>query len=125
MNRQDKFDGLAERNESVLTGNAKAIAKHHDAGKLTARERIDQLLDTGSFQKRIVFDVMTVVTLEWIKRPLGDSVVTGFGTIDGRLVYVFAHDFTVVGGSVQSSCSKGLQGHGSGCTKRCTDHWVE
>ena len=44
MNRQDKFDGLADRNEAVLTGNAKAIAKHHDAGKLTARERIDQLL---------------------------------------------------------------------------------
>ena len=51
MNRQDKFDGLAERNESVLTGNTKAIAKHHDAGKLTARERIDQLLDAGSFQE--------------------------------------------------------------------------
>ena len=101
MSRQEKFDGLANRNETVLTGNPKSIAKHHDAGKLTARERIEQLLDAESFQELDRFRRHDCRDFGMDKkRPLGDSVVTGFGSIDGRLVYVFAHDFTVVGGSL-------------------------
>ena len=101
MNRSDKFAALAEKVETVLTGNTKAIERHHNAGKLTARERIEQLLDAGSFQELDQFRRHDCHDFGMDKkRPLGDSVVTGFGTIDGRLVYLFAHDFTVVGGSL-------------------------
>ena len=101
MNREDKFAALAEKVETVLNGNTKAIERHHKAGKLTARERIEQLLDPGSFQELDQFRRHDCHDFGMAnKRPLGDSVVTGFGTIDGRVVYLFAHDFTVVGGSL-------------------------
>ena len=101
MNKEQKFDALAERNDTVLTGNPKSIEKHHAAGKMTARERIEQLLDADTFQELDRFRRHDCHDFGMdAKRPLGDSVVTGFGTIDGRLVYLFAHDFTVVGGSL-------------------------
>lgn len=101
MNRQEKFDQLATKNETVTTGNPKSIERHHAAGKMTARERINQLLDADSFQELDRFRRHDCHDFGMDqKRPLGDSVVTGFGTIEGRLVYVFAHDFTVVGGSL-------------------------
>ncbi|MFA5478924.1 MAG: carboxyl transferase domain-containing protein [Candidatus Muiribacteriota bacterium] len=84
-----------------LGGGADRIEKQHASGKLTARERINLLLDTGSFNETDSF--VTHRCHEFgleKKKPLGDGVVTGYGTISGRLVYVFAQDFTVVGGAV-------------------------
>jgi propionyl-CoA carboxylase beta chain len=98
-------DKLAElerrRAEAASGGGAEAIAKQHDRGKLTARERVELLLDEGSFVETDAFAVhrATGFGLEG-KRILGDGVVTGHGTIDGRRVCVFSQDFTAFGGSL-------------------------
>jgi len=89
------------KREARLGGGQKRIDRQHAKGKLTARERLDLLLDEGSFQELDVFVTHRSTDFGMEKsRPLGDSVVTGWGTIDGRLIYVFAQDFTVFGGSV-------------------------
>ncbi|HEY75127.1 MAG TPA: acyl-CoA carboxylase subunit beta [Thermoflexia bacterium] len=82
-------------------GGPERIEKQHARGKMTARERLDALLDPGTFVELDAFAThrATEFGMER-KRPLGDGVVTGWGEIDGRLVYVFAQDFTVLGGSV-------------------------
>jgi len=81
-----------------LGGGEKRIAAQKAKGKLTARERIDLLLDEGSFQELGTFAISPNANGE--SPPLGDGVVTGYGMIDGRLVYVFSQDFTVAGGSL-------------------------
>jgi propionyl-CoA carboxylase beta chain len=87
--------------EARLGGGPERIEKQHAAGKLTARERLDLLLDKGSFREldALVMHRATGFGLEKT-HPYGDGVVTGFGSIDGRLVYVFSQDFTVFGGSL-------------------------
>ena len=89
------------RAEAQLGGGEARIARQHEKGKLTARERLDLLLDKGSFQELggFVRHQVKDFGLE-NNRPYGDGVVTGFGTIGGRLVYVFSQDFTVFGGSL-------------------------
>ena len=84
--------------EAMLGGGKERIEEQHKKGKLTARERIDLLLDQGSFVELDRFAVSP--NQENGRRIFGDGVVTGQGTIDGRLVFVFAHDFTVFGGSL-------------------------
>lgn len=91
----------AMRAEALLGGGKRRIERQHAKGKLTARERIAYLLDPGSFHELDAF--VTHRATEFgldERRTLGDSVVTGWGEIDGRLVYIFAQDFTVLGGSV-------------------------
>lgn len=91
-----------EKNKSAaLGGGEKAIEKQKKAGKLTARERIDMLLDEGTFVEtdKFVLHDCTNYGMDK-KRILGDGVVTGYGKIDNRLVYVYAYDFTVNGGSL-------------------------
>jgi propionyl-CoA/long-chain acyl-CoA carboxylase carboxyl transferase subunit len=89
------------RQEAVHAGSEQAVAKQHERGKLTARERIDLLLDEGSFTefdelaRHRATDFGIAAT-----RPYGDGVVTGYGTVDGRPVCVFSQDFTVFGGSL-------------------------
>jgi propionyl-CoA carboxylase beta chain len=89
------------RYEAVHAGSQQAVAKQHERGKLTARERIDLLLDPGSFTefdqlaRHRAYDFGIEAT-----RPYGDGVVTGYGTVDGRPVCVFSQDFTVFGGSL-------------------------
>jgi propionyl-CoA carboxylase beta chain len=89
------------RDEALHAGSERAVARQHEQGKLTARERIDLLLDKGSFQE---MDMMVRHQARGFgiesTRPPGDAVVTGWGTIDGRPVFVFAEDFTVFGGSL-------------------------
>ncbi|CUR57089.1 propionyl-CoA carboxylase beta subunit [metagenome] len=87
--------------EAVHAGSAKAIEKQHAKGRQTARERIEQLFDEGSFVEldELARHRSTAFGLEK-KRPYGDGVVTGYGTIDGRQVCVFSQDFTVFGGSL-------------------------
>jgi acetyl-CoA carboxylase carboxyltransferase component len=89
------------RAEARNAGSRRAIDRQHEQGKLTARERIDHLLDKGSFQEidMLVRHQSLGFGIEQ-KRPPGDAVVTGYGTIDGRTVFVFAEDFTVFGGSL-------------------------
>ncbi len=95
-----KIDQLRElRQKSLLGGGKERIDEQHSKGKLTARERVDLLLDPGSFVEMDRFAMPQGGGYE-NRRSLGDGVVTGHGTIEGRLVYVFAHDFTVFGGSL-------------------------
>jgi len=92
------------RQESLLGGGPARVERQHAWGKLTARERLDLLLDPGSFVELDAFVThrSTGFGLE-DQRVLGDGVVTGHGTIDGRLVFVFSQDFTVFGGSLSES----------------------
>jgi len=101
-NMQDKMELLeAKLAEAQKGGGEKRIAAQHAKGKLTARERIHFLLDEGSFEETGMLVMHRSVDFGLDKQKiLGDGVVTGFGTIDGRLVYVFAQDFTVLGGSL-------------------------
>lgn len=99
---QEKFNQLdAKIEEAKLGGGEKRIESQHKKGKLTARERIHFLLDEGSFQEMgmLVTHRSTNFGLDKTKF-LGDGVVTGYGNINGRLVYVFSQDFTVLGGSL-------------------------
>ncbi len=92
------------RAEAKLGGGQKRIDKLHSLGRMTARERIDLLLDKGSFEEFDMFKThrCTDFGMDQQKYP-GDGVVTGHGTIDGRIVYVFAQDFTVLGGSLSET----------------------
>ncbi len=98
---------VAMREDSRLGGGADRLAAHRAKGKLTARERIDLLLDPGSFIEADAFathDCQDFGMGE--KKILGDGVVTGHGTIDGQLVYVFSQDFTVFGGSLSATVAR-------------------
>src|SRR5262245_25664034 len=102
---QEILKELEERRAVARAGGgAKRIEAQHARGKLTARERLDLLLDEGSFEE---FDMFvehgcTDFGMEATKIP-GDGVVTGWGTVNGRAVYVFAKDFTVFGGSLSDT----------------------
>lgn len=99
---KDKIKDLENRlDEAQKGGGEKRIQAQHDKGKLTARERIHFLLDEGSFEEigALVTHRSTLFGLDK-QKFLGDGVVTGYGTIDGRLIYVFSQDFTVLGGSL-------------------------
>ena len=102
MAMQDKIKELLEmRAKARLGGGEKRIEKQHAQGKMTARERLAMLLDEGSFEEIDMFVTHRCTNFGMDKdHPLTDGVVTGYGTIDGRMVYVFAQDFTVSGGSL-------------------------
>ncbi len=99
---KDILEQLAERREAArMGGGAARIAKQHEKGKLSARERIDVLLDEGSFEEFDMFVEHRSHDFGMENQTIpGDGVVTGHGTINGRLVYVFSKDFTVFGGSL-------------------------
>jgi propionyl-CoA carboxylase beta chain len=99
---EEKAARLKElRHEAVHAGSEAAVEKQHAKGKMTARERIEKLLDPGSFQELDTFVRHRTFDFDMLKnRPWGDAVVTGHGTIDGRTVCVFSQDFTVFGGSL-------------------------
>ncbi len=103
--QQQKFDELERKNEeSLLGGGEKRIEQQHAKGKLTARERVLLLLDEGSFEELGKFVMHRSKDFGLDKEYyLGDGVVTGYGTIAGRLVYVFSQDFTVFGGSLSET----------------------
>ena len=104
-NNQDKFDILDKKNEEALLGGGeKRIEAQHKKGKLTARERVALLMDEGSFEEIGKFVMHRCKDFGLDKEYyLGDGVVTGYGTISGRLVYVFAQDFTVFGGALSET----------------------
>lgn len=101
----EKIHELEEMNaKAMLGGGQDRIEKQHEKGKLTARERIDLLLDPDSFQEigKLVVHRGMDFGIDKVKIP-GDGVVTGYGTVEGRLVYVFSQDFTVFGGSLSET----------------------
>jgi len=102
---RDKLDLLDQRRrQSELGGGVARIKAQHAKGKLSARERLDVLLDEGSFTEldRFVTHRSHDFGLD-AERPYGDGVITGYGRIDGRIVYVFSQDFTVFGGSLSEA----------------------
>ncbi len=105
MSNQDKIKKLIDlRAEAKLGGGAKRIETQHAKGKMTARERIDMLLDEGSFEEFDMFVTHRCTNFGMEKTKfMGDGVVTGRGTIDGRTVFVFSQDFTVFGGSLSET----------------------
>lgn len=105
MDSNPKIERLQELRKEALKGGGEArIEKQHEKGKLTARERIDLLLDKGSFEEIDAFVTHRSTNFGLDKQKfLGDGVVTGFGKIHGRPVYVFSQDFTVFGGSLSET----------------------
>ena len=101
----NKFEILEQKKaEALLGGGEKRIAAQHKKGKLTARERINILLDEGSFEEIGMFVAHRCTDFGMENEQyLGDGVVTGYGTVNGRLIYVFSQDFTVFGGSLSET----------------------
>src|SRR3989440_6977190 len=98
----ERLDDLAKRKEEALhAGSERAVERQHSRGKMTARERVEYLLDEGSFQE---LDMLARHRAHGMgldeNRPYTDGVITGFGTIHGRRVGVFSQDFTVFGGAL-------------------------
>ncbi len=102
---KDILHELQERREAARQGGgAKRVEAQHAKGKLTARERVELLLDEGSFEEFDTFVAHRCTDFGMQQnRPYGDGVVTGWGTVNGRQVYVFSQDFTVLGGSVSAT----------------------
>jgi propionyl-CoA carboxylase beta chain len=99
MARGDRLEEM--RRKAAVGGGGERVQQQHAKGKLTARERVELLLDEGSFTELGAFVIARPTELiPDDERAMGDGVVTGFGHIDGRLVYVFSQDFTVFGGSL-------------------------
>ena len=97
----DRLDELAKRKEAALhAGSPHAVERQHQRGKLTARERIEYLVDKGSFQELDMLARTRAAGVPEDKRPYTDGIITGFGTVDGRRVCLFSQDATVNGGSL-------------------------
>ena len=105
MKREDQFKHLKKLNrESLQGGGEKRIKAQHAKGKLTARERIDLLVDEGSFVEIDRFVKHRSKDFGMDKQRIaGDGVVTGYGYVNGRMIYLFSQDFTVFGGSLSES----------------------
>ncbi len=105
MNNQEKIHQLVElREKARLGGGEKRIESQHKKGKFTARERIEMILDEGSFEEFDMFVTHRSHEFGLEKQHyLSDGVITGHGTIDGRIVYIFSQDFTVFGGSLSET----------------------
>ncbi|HWC67209.1 MAG TPA: acyl-CoA carboxylase subunit beta [Acidimicrobiales bacterium] len=98
---QDKLDDLRQRKEQAFNaGSPRAVERQHAKGKLLARERIEALLDPGSFHELDLLARHRAQAAGLEERPYTDGVITGWGTVDGRKVFVFSQDFTVFGGAL-------------------------
>ncbi|MGB5929138.1 MAG: carboxyl transferase domain-containing protein, partial [Cyclobacteriaceae bacterium] len=102
---KEKFELLEKKREEALQGGGpKRVEAQHNKGKLTARERIDLLLDEGSFEETGAFVMHRAKDFGLDKEHYpGDGVITGYGTVNGRLIYVYSQDFTVFGGSLSET----------------------
>ena len=96
-----RLEELRERREAALNaGSERAVERQHSKGKMLARERIDYLLDEGSFHELDMLARHRAHAAGLEEHPYTDGVITGWGTIDGRKVFVFSQDFTVFGGAL-------------------------
>ena len=102
MAMKKELKKLGEVEEEAMSGGGEeAIARQHEQGKLTARGRVDLFFDKDSFVELGMFAQHQCYDFGMEKtRPLGDAVITGYGKVDGRTVYLYAYDFTVLGGSM-------------------------
>jgi len=107
MGTQERLEELRRRREQALAaGGAERVQRHHKAGKLTARERVELLLDQRSFSELDMLVTHRCRDFGMDRQVIpGDGVVTGYGTINGRPVHVFAEDFTIFGGSLSETCA--------------------
>ena len=123
----DKLKDLSTKiKASRKGGGEERIEAQHKKGKLTARERIEVLLDENSFEEigGLVTHRSTNFGLDKTKF-LGDGVITGYGTINKRLVYIYSQDFTVLGGSLaEAHAKKNLQYYGFSHEKRSSHYWT-
>ncbi len=105
---------LANKKEAGRAcGGEEKIEKQHKKGKYTARERIEKILDPGSFEEFDLFVTHRCTDFGMDKnKPLTDGVVTGYGTINGRLVYIFSQDFTIFGGSLSKAYAEKIKQRG-------------
>ncbi len=108
MDIDKKLLNLAtKKDEARSGGDEDRIKKQHDKGKYSARERVEMLLDEGSFEEFDIFKVHRCTDFGMERRkPYTDGVITGYGTIDGRLVFIFSQDFSIFGGSLSKSYSE-------------------
>ena len=98
---QEKLDDLQKRREEAYhAGSARSVERQHAKGKLLARERIEYLLDDGSFNELDLLARHRSTASGIEERPYTDGVITGWGTVEGRKVFVFSQDFTVFGGAL-------------------------
>ena len=98
---QNKLEDLRSRKDQALNaGSPRSVERQHEKGKLLARERIEYLMDPGSFQELDMLARHRAHAAGLEERPYTDGVITGWGTVDGRKVFVFAQDFTVFGGAL-------------------------
>ncbi len=105
LSKEEKYNILAQKNEEALLGGGqKKLDSQHAKGKLSARERIELIVDPDSFHEigRLVTHRSQDFGLDE-QKFLGDGVVTGYGTVNGRLIYIFSQDFTVIGGSLSET----------------------
>ena len=97
----DKLADLKARKLAAFTaGSPRSIERQHEKGKLLARERIEILLDEGSFHELDLLARHRAQAAGLVEHPYTDGVITGWGTIDGRKIFVFSQDFTVFGGAL-------------------------
>ena len=108
---QDRLDELESRRaQAIHAGSERSVARQHDKGKLLARERIDYLLDPGSFHEVDMLARHRAPAEAGLPdRPYTDGVVTGWGTVDGRKIFVFSQDFTVMGGALGEVFAEKIQ----------------
>ena len=113
-----------KRAAARLGGGRRRIEQQHSRGKLTARERIELLLDPDSFEEWDMFVEHRCTDFGMDKQTIpGDGVVTGYGTINGRVMFVFSQDFTVFGGALlRGPCREDLQDHGPCHARRGAAH---
>ncbi|MCY4575390.1 MAG: acyl-CoA carboxylase subunit beta [Chloroflexi bacterium] len=108
MTMQDKLEELAQRHEASRAGGGEAaVERQHARGKLTAHERVERLFDPDSFVELDALTAHNVLEFGLADRRVpGDSVVTGYGTVDGRTVFIYAFDFTVLGGTLSLTAAR-------------------
>jgi acetyl-CoA carboxylase carboxyltransferase component len=98
------LDLVTRKEKGRKAGGEKRIASQHEKGKYTARERVEKILDAGSFEEFDMFVTHRCTDFDMLKnQPLTDGVITGYGTIQGRLVFIFSQDFTIFGGSLSKA----------------------
>ena len=119
---QDKIDDLLKRREQAYhAGSQRSVDRQHEKGKLLARERIEYLLDDGSFHELDLLARHRALSSGIDERPYTDGVITGWGTVNGRKVFVFSQDFTVFGGALYGFAND-VDGHPT-CNDACADAW--
>ena len=115
-----------KRSRARLGGGQKRIDAQHAKGKLTARERLDLLLDDDSFEEWDMFVEHRCTDFDMEQQHVpGDGVIIGYGTISGRLVFVFSQDYRIWWLALRSPCGKNLQADGSGDESGCASHWSQ